>query len=53
MESTSTNLATDAELLTLSESLFSKDINNPFKYVTVNYQGRTHGSSTTDEASQA
>lgn len=45
-------LVTDAELLTLSESLFSKDIHNPFKYVTVNYQGRTQSSASTDEASQ-
>ena len=44
---------TDAELLTLSESLFSKDINNPFRYVTVNYQGRTQSSATNDAASQA
>ncbi|CRK90130.1 CLUMA_CG003847, isoform A [Clunio marinus] len=44
---------TDAELLTLSDSLFSKDISNPFKYVTVNYQGRTYSSATTDEASQS
>jgi hypothetical protein len=43
---------TDAELLTLSDSLFSKDIYNPFKFVTVNYQGRTQSSATTDEASQ-
>lgn len=43
---------TDAELLTLSESLFSKDINNPFRYVTVNYQGRTQSSATNDAASQ-
>ncbi|KAL7017013.1 hypothetical protein ACKWTF_010226 [Chironomus riparius] len=44
--------ATDAELLTLSDSLFSKDIYNPFKFVIVNYQGRTQSSATTDEASQ-
>lgn len=43
---------TDAELLTLSESLFSKDIYNAFKFVTVNYQGRTQSSARTDEASQ-
>lgn len=43
---------TDAELLTLSDSLFSKDINNPFRYVTVNYQERTQSSATGDFASQ-
>lgn len=43
---------TDAELLTLSESLFSKDIHNLFKYVTVNFQGRTQSSAKTDEAPQ-
>jgi hypothetical protein len=43
---------TDAELLTLSDSLFSKDIYNLFKFVTVNYQGRTQSSASTDEASQ-
>lgn len=42
----------DAELLTLSESLFSKDVHNPFKYVTVNFQGRTQSSAKTDEAAQ-
>lgn len=46
------SLVSDAELLTLSNELFSKDINNPFKYVTVNYQGRTQSSSNLDEASQ-
>jgi hypothetical protein len=46
------SLVSDAELLTLSDELFSKDINNPFKYVTVNYQGRTQSSSNLDEASQ-
>lgn len=50
--SVSAGPVTDAELLTLSESLFSKDVNNPFKYVTVNYQGRTYSSANTDEASQ-
>ncbi|CAO1355824.1 unnamed protein product [Diamesa tonsa] len=50
--SVSSGPVTDAELLTLSESLFSKETNNPFKYVTVNYQGRTYSSGTTDEASQ-
>lgn len=43
---------TDAELLSLSESLFSKDIHNPFKFVTVNYQGRTQSSANSDEAPQ-
>lgn len=42
--------ATDAEITALTEALLTKDVNNPYKYITVNAQGRTDSSLLTDDA---
>lgn len=47
------NGVTDAELIELTEELFRKEKDdNLFNQINVNYQGRTHSSSTTDEAKE-
>ncbi|CAH2102439.1 unnamed protein product [Euphydryas editha] len=49
-QNTNSNSPSDTELQTLSEELLRKDVNNAAKYVTVNYQEKTTGSSTDDKA---
>lgn len=40
----------DEELAAFSESAFNKDTNNVYRYITVDHQGRTQSSMTTDDA---
>lgn len=42
----------DNELTELTELLLTKDTNNAYKYVKVNYQGKTQSFSSSDEASE-
>jgi poly(U)-specific endoribonuclease len=42
--------SSDNEIMQLSEQLFTKDTNNPYKYVTVDYQSRTWAGGKDDEA---
>ena len=44
------NLATDAELMALTEDLFANDINNVFKHLNINYQGKIKFNETEDMA---
>lgn len=46
------NTVTDEDLQKLSESLFIKDVNNANRFITLNLQKKTTGSSATDEAPQ-
>ncbi|XP_043480501.1 poly(U)-specific endoribonuclease homolog isoform X2 [Leptopilina heterotoma] len=46
------NTVTDEDLEKLSEALFIKDANNAMKYITLNLQKQTTGSSPVDEAPQ-
>ncbi|XP_015608347.1 poly(U)-specific endoribonuclease homolog [Cephus cinctus] len=46
------NTITDEDLEKLSEALFIKDVNNANRYITVNLQKKTTGSSPIDEAPQ-
>ncbi|XP_015517306.2 endoribonuclease CG2145 [Neodiprion lecontei] len=46
------NTVTDEDLIKLAESLFIKDVNNANRYITLNLQKRTTGSSAADEAPQ-
>lgn len=42
----------DTEFTELTELLLTKDINNAYKYIKVNYQGKTQSFSSSDEASE-
>lgn len=44
------SIISDAELQKLTEGLFSKDVNNAFKHITVKAQGQKTDDSTTDDA---
>lgn len=44
------NLATDEEILTLTENLYAKEVNSQLAKIQVNPQGRTRSIDSTDEA---
>lgn len=46
------NTITDDDLQKLSEALYIKDVNNANRYITLNLQKKTTGSSPVDEAPQ-
>ncbi|XP_065363286.1 endoribonuclease CG2145 [Calliphora vicina] len=46
------NLATDDEIRSLTETLYTKEVNNQLSLITVNAQGKTRSIDSTDEAPQ-
>lgn len=44
-------ITSNEDIKKLSEDLFSKDVNNAFKYITINLQGQKKDDSVTDDAS--